>query len=206
MGGIDMKCARDCSTMTSNHTLARLSLQCQVGLSKSKPQPRWPFPQICPHTVASSNQQLHFFSQCSLVVLSAIAGRVGLTRATINHVLWRHAATETLVPGKSTGTLRKTTPHQYRVLFRMVPQDRFIIAQALTARIRNLYAMSADQKTIINELLSHGYRAYRPIRKPLLIVNHRHLCLEWVQSGKTWQWPFGSMSYSVTSPDSKFTW
>ena len=198
MGGIDMKCARDCSTMTSNHTLARLvevQTAAQVAISPNLPSHCGKF-----------ESTIAFFSQCSLVVLSAIAGRVGLTRATINHVLWRHAATETLVPGKSTGTLRKTTPHQYRVLFRMVPQDRFIIAQALTARIRNLYAMSADRKTIINELLSHGYRAYRPIRKPLLIVNHRHICLEWVQSGKTWQWPFGSMSYSVTSTDSKFTW
>ena len=43
---------------------------------------------------------------------SAIAGRMGLTRAIINRILWRHVATGTLVPGKSTGTPRKTTPGQ----------------------------------------------------------------------------------------------
>ena len=82
-------------------------------------------PQICLCTVTSSFQQFHIFSQFSLIVLMmphlfpigithevlalareglrqrAIAGRVVLTRATVNCILWRHAATVTLVPGKS---------------------------------------------------------------------------------------------------------
>ena len=29
----------------------------------------------------------------------AIAGRMGLTRATVNRILWRHATTANLVPG-----------------------------------------------------------------------------------------------------------
>ena len=41
---------------------------------------------------------------------SAIAGRVGLTCATVNHVTWRHAANGTLVPGKPIGAPQKTTP------------------------------------------------------------------------------------------------
>ena len=81
------------------------------------------------------------------------------------HVLWRHAATGTLVPDKSTGIPRQTTPHQGCVLLRMVPQDRFISAQALTAQMRNLYGMRTGRKTINNELLSHGYRTYKPTRK-----------------------------------------
>ena len=40
----------------------------------------------------------------------AIAARVGLTRATVNRILKRHAATGSLVPGKSSGAPRKTTP------------------------------------------------------------------------------------------------
>ena len=50
---------------------------------------------------------------------SAIAGRVGLTRAAINRMLRNHAATGTLVPGKSTGAPRKTTPGQDHVLLRV---------------------------------------------------------------------------------------
>ena len=85
--------------------------------------------QVYLHTVASSNQQLHIVSQFSLIVLimphptpidirhqvlalaregmwrSDIACHVGLTRATVNHTLQRHAATGTLLHGKSTGVL-----------------------------------------------------------------------------------------------------
>ena len=92
--------------------------------------------------------------------------RVGLTRATVNRIFKRHAATGSLVPGKSSGAPRKTTPRQDRALLRMVRQDRFLSAQALTARMRNLYGMRAGRTTVNNRLLSRGYRAYRPTTKP----------------------------------------
>ena len=60
----------------------------------------------------------------------AIAARVGLTRATVNHILKRHAATGSLVQGKSSGAPRKTTPRQDGALLRMVRQDRFLSARA----------------------------------------------------------------------------
>ena len=99
----------------------------------------WSFHQICLRTVTSSNQQLHLFIQFLLIFLiiphltpidirhemlvlgregigqSAIAGRMGLTPAPVTCILLpRHAATETLVPGKSTGAPRKVTPRQDR--------------------------------------------------------------------------------------------
>ena len=52
----------------------------------------------------------------------AIAGHMGLTRATINCVLRRHAAIGKLVPGKSSEAPRKTTSHQNQALVRMVWQ------------------------------------------------------------------------------------
>ena len=111
----------------------------------------------------------------------AIAARVGVTRATVNRILKRHAATGSLVPGKSSGAPRKTTPRQDRALLRMVRQDRFLSARALTARMRNLYGMRAGRTTVNNRLLSRNYRAYRPTTKPLLTANHRRLRLEWAQ-------------------------
>ena len=76
---------------------------------------------------------------------------------------------------------RKTTPRQDRALLRMVRQDRFLSARALTARMRNLYGMRAGRTMVNNRLLSRGYRAYRPTTKPLLNANHRRLRLEWAQ-------------------------
>ena len=111
----------------------------------------------------------------------ATAARVGLTRATVNSILKRHAATGFLVPGKSSGAPRKTTPRQDRAMLRMVWQDRFLSARALTARMRNLYGMRAGRTTVNNRLLSRVYWAYRPTTKPLLTTNHRRLHLEWAQ-------------------------
>ena len=126
-----------------------------------------------------------FALACEGIRQGAIAARVGLTRATFISILKRHAAMGSLVPGKSSGAPRKTTPQQDRALLRVVRQDRFLRARALTARMRNLYGMRAGRTTVNNRLLSHGYRAYRPTTKPLLTANHRRLRLEWAQSGRT---------------------
>ena len=193
---IGMIWTRDCSPTKSDTTLGRHSMQGQVGSS---------FPQINVHTVTTLNQYLHIFSKVFLIVRTmlqptpmgirhevfalaregikqgAIAARVGLTRATVNRILKRHAATGSLVPGKSSGAPRKTTPRQDRALLRMVRQDRFLSARALTTRMRNLYGVRAGHTTVNNRLLSRGYRAYRPATKSLLTANHRRLRLEWAQ-------------------------
>ena len=57
----------------------------------------------------------------------------------------------------------------------------FLSAQALTARLRNLYGMRAGRTMLNNRLLSRSYQAYRPTTKPLLTANHCRLRLEWAQ-------------------------
>ena len=111
---------------------------------------------------------------------SAIVGRVGLTHATVNRIFQRHAATGTLVPGKSTGAPWKTTTHK----------DCFV-EDGLTGLLHKCSGlngvdeefvwMRAGWKTINSWLLSRGYHAYRPTRKPLLIAKRHHLRLEWEQ-------------------------
>ena len=72
---------------------------------------------------------------------SAIAGCVGLTRATVNRIPWRHAATGTLVPGKSTEAPRKTTPCE----------DCFV-ENGLTGSLHKCSCLdSADEKFVWNE-------------------------------------------------------
>ena len=55
----------------------------------------------------------------------AIAGPIGLTPAIVNRIFRMHAATGTLVPGKSTGAPWNTTACQDNALSRMVQQDHF---------------------------------------------------------------------------------
>ena len=176
------------------------------------------------------NQQLHiFFSQFSLIILimlrptemsimhvlalaresmqqNSIAGRVGLTPATINRILQRLAVTGTLVPDKSTGAPRKTTPRQDCALLRMVQQDCFIGAWALMVQRSNLYRMRAGLKTNNNgscpvvtvPMDPQGSPCWLPTTAVSTWSGHRGV--------RTWQWPIGSMSSLVTSPDSNFTW
>ena len=132
-----------------------------------------------PHPTPMGIRHEVFALACEGIKQGAIAARVGLTRAIVNSILKRHAATGSLVPDKSSGAPRKTTPRQDHALLRIVPQDRFLSARALTARMRNLYGMRAGRTTVNNRLLSRGYRAYRPTTKPLLTANHRRLRLEW---------------------------
>ena len=96
----------------------------------------------------------------------AIATRVGLTHATVNRILKRHAATGSLVPGKSSGAPCKTTPRQDRALLRMVRRDRFLSARALTARMRNLYGMRAGRTRLTTDSCPVVTRHIDPQQSP----------------------------------------
>ena len=132
-----MKCTCDWSQRNPTLLWSDLHLNTKWDRRSPKPRLRWLFSQICLRTVASSKQQLHIFSQFSLIVLimprptligirhevfalvregmqqSAITGRVGLICATINCIFRRHAATGTcssrpyFVEDGPIGSLRK---------------------------------------------------------------------------------------------------
>ena len=97
---------------------------------------------------------------------------------------------------------QKTTPRQDRALLRMVWQDRFLSARALTAWMRNLYGMRAGRTTVNNRLLSRGYRAYRPTTKPPLTANHRRLPLEWAQ--RWWNLTVAHWQHVIFGDESRF--
>ena len=135
----------------------------------------------------------------------AIAARVGLTLVTVNRILKRHVAIGSLVPGKSSGAPRKTTPRQDRELLRMVRQDSFLSARALMARMRNLYGMRAGRTTVNNRLLSVVTGHIDPQRSPCWLPTTIVSAWSGRRGGGTRQRPTGSMSSSVMSRDSNFT-
>ena len=121
---------------------------------------------------------------------SAIAGRVGLSHATVNCIPQGYAATRTLVPGKCMVASRKTTPREDHALLRTVQQNCFISSRAFMAWLRNLYAMQAGKKT-----------HQQPALVPWL-----PLCLEWAQR---WQNPTMAHWQHIIfgdNLDSNFTW
>ena len=167
---IGMIWTRDCSPTKSDTTLGRHSMQGKWDRRAPKPQYRWSSPQINLHIVTTLNQYLHIFSKVFLIVRTmprpipmgirhevfalahegikqgAIAARVGLTHATVNRILKRHAATGSLVPGKSSGAPRKTTPRQDCALLDG-PTGSFLECSGLDG---------ADVKSVRNEGWAHN--------------------------------------------------
>ena len=92
-----------------------------------------------------------------------------------------------------------------RALFRMAQQDRFISAGAWTVQMRNLYGMMVGRKTINNQLFSMVTVPIDPQGSPCWLPAYAVSAWSGHRGGRTWQWPIGSMSSSVTSPDSNFT-
>ena len=90
-------------------------------------------------------------------------------------------------------------------LFRMAQQDRFISAVAWTLQMRNLYGMRAGRKTINNQLFSMVTVPIDPQGSPCWLPTNAISAWSGHRGGRTWQWPVGSMSSSMTSPDSNFT-
>ena len=190
---------------------------------------RWSFPQINLHTVTTLNQYLHIFSEVFLIVRTmprptpmgirhevfalaregikqgAIAARVGLTRAYVNRILKRHAAAGSLVPGKSSGAPRKTTPRQDRALLRMVRQDRFLSARPWRRgwEICTEWGLVAQRLTTDSCSVVTGH--IDPQRSPCWLPTTVVSAWNGRRGGGTWQWPTGSMSSSVMSRDSNFT-
>ena len=136
-----------------------------------------------------SNPRQHiFFYQFSLIVLtmphltpirirhdvlalshegmrqSAIAGRMGLTLATVNHILQRHAATGTLVPGIQQGPLGR--PHLVKTVLssRWSDINCFISARGLMAWMRNFYGIRAGWKFYLDKEISWTDSGSPPIR------------------------------------------
>ena len=205
---IGMIWTRDCSPTKSDTTLGRHSMQGQVGSSSSEPQYRWSFPQINLPTVTTLNQYLHIFSKVFLIVRTmprptpmgirhdvfalaregikqgAIAARVGLTRATVNRILKRHAATGSLVPGKSSGAPVLGPWRRGWEIY----TEWGLVAQRLTT----------DSCPVVTGHID-------PQRSPCWLPTTVVSAWSGRRGGGTWQWPTGSMSSSVMSRDSNFT-
>ena len=123
---------------------------------------------------------------------SAIAGRVGLTRATVNRILQRHVAIGTSVPGKSKWASRKTIPRHDHALFRMVRQDRFISEICRKWGLTGQPSTSGFCPAVTMLIDPQGSPCSLPTTAVSAWSEHR--------GSRTWQWPIGSMPYSVTSP------
>ena len=115
---------------------------------------------------------------------------------TVNPIILRQTGTASQEKGKSAGAPRKTTACQESTLLRMVCEDCFRSAPALTERMRNLYGVRVGWKIL---------------KKLSLTANSRQLRLNWHAGGRTWPWllvptPSGEMSHDFSCTLSMAAW
>ena len=178
---IGMIWTRDCSPTKSDTTLGRHSMQGQVGSSSSETTV-WVV--VPPNQSAHCDifeSIFAYFLKSFLIVRTmprptpmgirhevfalaregikqgAIAARVGLTRATVNRILKRHAATGSLVPGKSSGAPRKTTPPARPCIAEDGPTGSLLECSGLDG---------VDEKSVRNDGWLHN--GYQPTLVPWL--------------------------------------
>ena len=121
---------------------------------------------------------------------SVFAGGMGLT--TINHIIWKYGASQ----------VRRGSSEDHSSSRPRFAEDCLtgLRDRALMARMRNLYGTRAAEQTTGSRPVVTVPINWQgsPCRLPTTAVSgwggHR--------GNRTWQWPIGSMSSSVTSPDS----
>ena len=214
-----------------NPTLPWADIQCKVKWDRRAPKPqyRWSFPQINLHTVTTLNQYLHIFSNVFLIVRTmprptpmgirhevfalaregikqgAIAARVGLTRATVNRILKRHAATGLWCQASLQGLPERQ--HLGKTVHCWGWSDR-IVSWVLGPwrrgwEICTEWGLVAQLFTTDSCPVVTGH--IDPQRSPCWLPTTVVSAWSGRRGGGTWQWPTGSMSSSVMSRDSNFT-
>ena len=91
-------------------------------------------------------------------------------------------------------------------LLRMVSQDCFTNARALMAWMRNLYGWELAGKPSTAGSCPVVTMPIDPHGSPCWLPNATISAWSGNRGDRTRLWPIGSMSSSVTSPDSSFTW
>ena len=75
----------------------------------------------------------------------------------------------------------KTTKRQHRLLIRLCTGGRTIPTRALRVQWQNAIGVHVSRTLVNSRLVRTGYRARRPLRKPLLSQRHRQRRLAWAR-------------------------
>lgn len=111
----------------------------------------------------------------------AIARQLGITQGEVSKILKRNAQRGTPTPIPRPGRPRKTTRRDDRQLMRLVRNGRTKSANVLRAEWQQLTNVPVSRRLVNQRLVRAGYRARRPVRKPMLTRHHRQRRLQWAR-------------------------
>ena len=114
------------------------------------------------------------------------ARRFGVSQGEISKLIRKWNQTGGVVDRRRSGRPRKTNQRQDRHLLRLARQNRFMSAMQLRNTWRQQLGYPISRETTNKRLLQAGYRARRPIRRPLLTQRHRAARLRWATYRQHW--------------------
>ena len=111
----------------------------------------------------------------------AIARFYHISQGAVNKILQRNAVTGVPTPMPRPGRPIKTTRRQDRLLVRLCTGGRTQPTSSLRTQWQNAIGIRVSRTLVNGRLVRTGYRARRPLRKPLLKQNHRQRRLQWAR-------------------------
>lgn len=112
---------------------------------------------------------------------SDIAHQYHITQGEVSKILTRNAVTGVPTPRPRPGRPIKTTRRQDRLLIRLCTGGRSKPTRALRTEWQNATGIPVSRTLVNSRLVRAGYRARRPLRKPLLKQVHRQRRLQWAR-------------------------
>ena len=113
-----------------------------------------------------------------------IARQIDRHHSVVTRLVQKFQATNDVRDRPRTGRPRKTTRREDASLLRLVRRNPFMNSTIL--RSQWLPGRAISTRTIRNRLKTAGYRARRPIRRPLLTPVNRRARLQWARQRQRW--------------------
>lgn len=120
-----------------------------------------------------------------------VARRLGVSHPVIIRLHRRFQATGRVQDRPRSGRPRKTTAREDRFIQRQARQERRATANVIRHRLRAVTHTRISEQTTRNRLHDVNLHARRPIRRPRLTENHRHIREAWSREHQRWtrdQW------------------
>lgn len=113
---------------------------------------------------------------------SAIARQYNISQGTVSKILKRKNETGEPTARPRPGRPLKTTRRQDRLLVRLCYGGRTKPTRVLRTEWQNAIGVPVSRTLVNSRLVRAGYRARRPLRKPLLKQRHRQHRLQWARN------------------------
>jgi transposase len=133
----------------------------------------------------TKNFRAHRMANCRfaprLFHSNEISRDLNIRQGTVSKILRRHSQRRTVKPKTSSGRPRKTSARDDRILYRICRRNRKKSASVLRQLWQNRINIRLSRATVNRRLFNRGFKACRPVQRPLLNDLRKQRRLLWAQ-------------------------